>query len=309
MRTGLLLSVAALRGVAAAGVVPECPTRPCQPWRDDGTTGPGKTGGGSCGKSDPMDFRLAYGSFDCTDPADMCCGTNLFGYNDTQKQCSANPSAGIGDTSGSCSLTGGVPPCFGYRTHVFCPKTDHFQQFRLDGSGKILRYSSPRQDLEMIAFGHGLYAAERIPNVTQYARAIVYSHNNSDCDGGPAIATLLEYNVTLRDGKFRYKNRQPIGNGFMPTCDGPGKQCKFDSSSTCIGKEGTKQYNCAVCVKDQQNTELDLQVMVTYYGTDSGGHTLVSGSSNPLNYREFADADVYGDVWGKAKGFKPSLPF
>jgi len=226
------------------------------------------------------------------------------------------------NTDDKCNTDGTTAPqCVGYRTHSFCPKVDQFQQFRLAGSAKILNASSRREPIELLAWnsGKGYDRPEkqpyevRFPTADMYSRMPIYVANHSDCPGnGAAIATVLLYNVTLRSGKFGYKNAQPIGNGFTPTCDGPGMKCKFDSKKVCIGKSfgtdpGQTHYNCGQCLStwDKQLEELDIQIFVSYYGTDPSGRTLTSGSSNPINFRQFADADVYDDVWNSARNFKP----
>eukprot|EP01062_Namystynia_karyoxenos_P021166 TRINITY_DN18032_c0_g1_i1.p1 TRINITY_DN18032_c0_g1~~TRINITY_DN18032_c0_g1_i1.p1 ORF type:complete len:459 (+),score=109.84 TRINITY_DN18032_c0_g1_i1:101-1477(+) len=265
-------------------------------------------------------------------PQTSACPAKAWVYVSALKQSPACTSSRRAETlandSAVCSVAAsppaGVSKCFGYKTHIYCPKVDNFQQFKLTDSAKILQ-SLPNtgRQITVMAYGHGNSSADLLPDAVRFpaypmnSRAVIYEASHEGCpDYGPAIASFLLYNVTLRTGSFGYKNKQPIGTGFISTCDGPGKQCIFDSKSVCIGKNGTQQYNCAKCLKEEMKkdgvkiADLDVNIMVTYYGTDKDKKTLTSGSSNPLNFREFADADVYEDVYDKARNFKPpSLPF
>ena len=91
----------------------------------------------------------------------------------------------------------------------------------------------------------------------------------------------------------RPQNGDPIGNGFVDTCDEDGSKCHFDDNSFCIGKG--RSWNCATCVGTDAKPE-EPKVLVSFYGTDSDGKHLLSGSSNPLNFRRFALGNVYTDL-------------
>lgn len=248
------------------------------------------------------------------------------------------PTCQCGNNYGSCPVG-----CVGYKTHIFCPPVDDFQQFSLKGSARVLSRSSragrsksgdPKYNgqLDILVYGSGNSTpgeteinGERkavagsnigIPYSWMHSRAVAWQFNHPDCDGKPAVASFLLYNVTLREGAVGYKNKQPIGNGFVPTCtDG---KCNFGKNQVCLKKEDTgDQSNCGRCVEhwtpgmtpDATLDDYDINVMVTYYGSDNEGHTLTSGSMNPINFRQFSDADVYDDVYSTAKskatGFKP----
>ena len=123
------------------------------------------------------------------------------------------------------------------------------------------------------------------------------------CNGTIAIANFLVYNVTLDNGKYKTKRNAASGNGFVPTCTSDDK-CDFDTNSVCIknpayGHKG----NCGVCkntVKVAEQNTNDVRILLSYYGTDSGGRVMLSGSSNPLNFRQFAITDIaskIGKVW------------
>ena len=91
---------------------------------------------------------------------------------------------------------------------------------------------------------------------------------------------------------FFLQNGDPIGNGFVNSCSDDGSECLFDSDSFCIGDAATSRWNCAKCV----STSSTLTVLASFYGTDSAGDPLLSGSSNPINFRQFAIGNVYSDI-------------
>ena len=76
----------------------------------------------------------------------------------------------------------------------------------------------------------GKYMRHTVPFEAMNSRVIVYQHEHPDCDfvsgnsgpRKPAVASFLLYNVTLSSGKFKYTYQQPVGNGFVSTCSGPG---------------------------------------------------------------------------------------
>eukprot|EP01062_Namystynia_karyoxenos_P029005 TRINITY_DN21869_c0_g1_i1.p1 TRINITY_DN21869_c0_g1~~TRINITY_DN21869_c0_g1_i1.p1 ORF type:complete len:428 (+),score=131.26 TRINITY_DN21869_c0_g1_i1:62-1285(+) len=190
-----------------------------------------------------------------------------------------------------------------YKTWFFCPLVDDFAALSLVGSAKALVSTSNLQ-MDIAAYGAGKSGAPRVPESGMDSRTTVWAPTHPKCPGqGPAVATFLIYNITMRDGNFRYKGRDPIGNGFVPTCEGRDDRavCGFDASMVCIGS-GDKQ-SCATCLSngtviDSESSRSDVRVFVTFYGTGSDGKHFLSGSSNPINFREFAVGNLYGDLKG-----------
>ena len=60
----------------------------------------------------------------------------------------------------------------------------------------------------------------------------------------------------------------------------------------CIGEDATTQ-NCARCYKAADLFNRTVMVWVAYYGTDTNKRRLLSGSSNPLNFRKFSGGSIY----------------
>lgn len=80
--------------------------------------------------------------------------------------------------------------------------------------------------------------------------------------------------------------KQPAKVGFEPTCSN--NECLFDSNAICIGDDSTNQ-NCGYCYQSAGDTILaQIQIWVTYYGTDNTGAALLSGGNSPLRYTRFA---------------------
>ncbi|KAJ9460177.1 hypothetical protein DIPPA_04866 [Diplonema papillatum] len=248
----------------------------CSPWAPSPV---------SCKRGNNIDFRLAVGTFNCT-ADDSTCGTN---------------------PSFTTPCTDDVG-CVGYMTHFYCGEVDEFSSFTLARSAEYVA-QSPKDaafPLEIAVYGHGMLTNEVIPSPGMNSRVPVYQFNHSGCAAGEAaIASFLVYNITLDDGKFKYKNREPVGNGFVNTCDD--NKCAFDSDSICIGDPATQSSNCAKCItvtNSDKNPEFDMRVLLSYYGTDSSGKVLLSGSSNPLNFREFAVGGAATDIQKDISGIK-----
>eukprot|EP01061_Rhynchopus_euleeides_P015487 TRINITY_DN26424_c0_g1_i1.p1 TRINITY_DN26424_c0_g1~~TRINITY_DN26424_c0_g1_i1.p1 ORF type:complete len:285 (+),score=84.40 TRINITY_DN26424_c0_g1_i1:56-856(+) len=229
----------------------------CQPW----LWAQPRSGDASapCSRGDRMDHRFVLGDI---------------------------AAASVGD-----SPTGEV----GYRTYFFCPEVDKFSSFALSGATAYAETTN-NGSLYLAVYGAGKSSEVRVPDETQESHTLVYT-KDSRCDryGGYAMANFLLYNITLKDGNYRYKNGDPIGNGFVNSCESDGETCLFDSKSFCIGDKAQNKWNCAECVT---SSSAEPRVLATFYGTDSGGKPLLSGSSNPLNFRQFALGNVYEDVKG-----------
>eukprot|EP01060_Flectonema_neradi_P035323 TRINITY_DN6473_c0_g1_i1.p1 TRINITY_DN6473_c0_g1~~TRINITY_DN6473_c0_g1_i1.p1 ORF type:complete len:278 (+),score=42.27 TRINITY_DN6473_c0_g1_i1:78-911(+) len=255
----------------------------CRPWADM-----------SCARGDSMDVVFAFGAF-----SDMC---------NNSASCGTNP-ASIG-TSGTCI---GKQVCTGYKTHAYCGKVDKFSSFTLQNSFSVLGQSSnegPTRYLDIAMYGSG-GAGEHLPYENMTTRTAIADFTHPDCNNTLAIANFLIYNITLDSGNYKYKHNAPSGNGFVPTCSSSGT-CDFDTGSVCItnpnyGDKG----NCGVCAKDvprDQNSTNDVRVLVSYYGTDSNGRAMLSGSSNPLNFRQFAVTDVASKIGKDVRGVKFPIP-
>eukprot|EP01059_Diplonema_ambulator_P010286 TRINITY_DN20293_c0_g1_i1.p1 TRINITY_DN20293_c0_g1~~TRINITY_DN20293_c0_g1_i1.p1 ORF type:complete len:288 (+),score=43.87 TRINITY_DN20293_c0_g1_i1:65-865(+) len=240
----------------------------CRPWSWAEPGGEGK----ACKVNSDMDFRLLVGDTRETEPgSDQSYGD--FG-------------------------------ALQYKTYFFCPKVDEFTAVEAQGSAALFN-TTRNVKLYASAYGAGKSSEVRFPEVDQDASVMVWDGNHTKCPGSGAIANFLLYNVTLKDGNYRYKNSDPIGTGFVNTCDSKGTSCVFDSSSFCIGEGG--RYNCAQCANTAGAG--DIQVLMSYYGTDSTSKNFLSGSSNPLNFRAFAIGNVYSDVKGGVSNIKfPDLP-
>eukprot|EP01064_Diplonema_japonicum_P026141 TRINITY_DN37558_c0_g1_i1.p1 TRINITY_DN37558_c0_g1~~TRINITY_DN37558_c0_g1_i1.p1 ORF type:complete len:303 (+),score=85.70 TRINITY_DN37558_c0_g1_i1:65-910(+) len=267
------LPLLVLVGAAAGATVDSCGG--CKPWMND------------CKIDDSIDIRFAVGAIEtCTGSAAASdCGTN----NGTKYQCS--------NTNG----------CVGYKTHFFCGKVDQFTSVELKDSATYMEGAVPETDgnysgyLDIVQIGAGKLGNDPetkvIPEREQSSRIPVYQKSHPKCNDGPAIANFLVYNVTMTRGKYEYKNNDPTGNGFVNTCDGD--RCDFVSNSVCIkGAEG-KYNNCGQCLNPTYNNgdnANDIRVLITYYGTDKSNNVLLSGSSNPMNFRQFALDNVASTI-------------
>eukprot|EP00756_Hemistasia_phaeocysticola_P008512 Hpha_TRINITY_DN14637_c0_g1::TRINITY_DN14637_c0_g1_i1::g.47838::m.47838 len=189
-----------------------------------------------------------------------------------------------------------------YKTYFFCTTVDSFTAITLKGSARALATTTGKE-MQAAVYGAGRSGTPRVPTEGMESRVTVWDPNHPKCPRG-AVADFLVYNVTLRDGRFAYLGGDPIGNGFVPTCEGTGVDalCGFDPESVCIGSGNS--YNCARCYTPSTTgdatspTDVDISIFVTYYGTDANGDNLLSGSSNPINFREFAVSNVYADLRG-----------
>eukprot|EP01063_Lacrimia_lanifica_P027313 TRINITY_DN381_c0_g1_i1.p2 TRINITY_DN381_c0_g1~~TRINITY_DN381_c0_g1_i1.p2 ORF type:complete len:273 (+),score=102.99 TRINITY_DN381_c0_g1_i1:71-889(+) len=251
------LCIAALVAAAVADVC----VNPCQPWM---WAEPGAAAN-PCTKGDQMDMRVIVG----------------------------DPMGTFADADDADATPEDERP---YRTYFFCPEVDRFTSLQANGSLAVLRnvaeLDANATSLRMAVYGTGRSYETRIPDALAASSAVVYEANHPKCDGGAAAASFLVYNVTLDGGEYKYKGGDPVGNGFVNTCNDRGDYCMFDSAAFCIGSNGTS--NCAACVTPEKSS--DLKVLMSYYGTDKGGKTLLSGSSNPLNFRQFAVGNLYADV-------------
>jgi hypothetical protein len=216
-------------------------------------------------------------------------------------------------------------------TYAFCPRVDEIQAFNLSNAFKLAGtyYNGMNQtdnsmnatnqtnqtvsyitqtmlannkDLilsEKLEIGYlsiyGMGDSENIffpnPNTTYGSVGVIFNTNYCE-EGQFGIVNFLVVNITMKNGKYIYgDNNISIKTGFSPTCN-QNNMCIIDPSMKCFGELG--KANCGTCVGDPEviaNTQL--QVWVSYYGTDASGKKLMSGTSNPLNFRAFSGGGVY----------------
>eukprot|EP00759_Apiculatamorpha_spiralis_P027600 PhF_6_TR30387/c1_g1_i5/m.44547 len=206
-----------------------------------------------------------------------------------------------------------------YMSYGFCAGVDEIQAFTLNYSAPIIAltgtanntYEYVPTESRLWLFGSGdkstqPYHMMTAPNTTEPgyyqpgpsndSSTIVFDGLAPQCNDGPALAAMLVFNITLDKGKYSYQDGVPIGVGFAPTCDS-NNYCKLDSKLMCIGQDG--KMNCATCLNKKDPKDVlgkDVTIFVTYYGSDSKGKTLMSGSSNPLNFRMFSGGGAYSDM-------------
>ena len=241
----------------------------------------------SCSSGGNFDFRFAVGTLDG-------CNTTV----QPLGRCGTNAYKGQGTAGAECTDDSEGANCVGYLTHFYCAKVDKFSSFTLKHSSLYLRDVAENAELAVYQTGKLNVAKEgqNIPEQGQNTRVTVLDRNSSVCGMDKAMmATFLIYNVTLSDGEYKYKNRDPIGNGFVSTCDSD-DECLFaggDKDVKCLRDAYTGTSNCAKCVGEDIE---DIRVLISYYGTTSGGDALLSGSSNPLNFKQFAAGAIEGDI-------------
>ncbi|KAG5498795.1 hypothetical protein JKF63_03084 [Porcisia hertigi] len=104
---------------------------------------------------------------------------------------------------------------------------------------------------------------------------------------------------------------QPAKVGFVPTCDAQDRCVAGDSKVFhCIGDVPGKK-NCGVYLSNPREIrDLQLTVLVSYYGTDARKHVLISGGKNPLSYITFTGSNALRYIGDKISSlFDGKLPF
>ena len=172
------------------------------------------------------------------------------------------------------------------------------RSFYIVSSDPTLTVSYLKQPTFLSLFGSGMKSKPSMPSRDHYSTVQIYEPRCAACNYGPAIVSMLVFNVTMGKGKFVYQSNSsaPIGVGFHPTCSKT-NICKMDAEMHCIGPDGHK--NCAVCLDPLNPKDIvgkDINIFTTYYGTDTKEHRMMSGSSNPLNFRELAMDAVYNKI-------------
>lgn len=149
------------------------------------------------------------------------------------------------------------------------------------------------------AFGFGSVDNRLFPNLINSTGIVMVADNSTSnpCPlGSIAFTPFLVLSVAMRNGLFNYVTTQPqpLYTGFTPTCDST-NICLTNPALACIGHSGAR--NCAVCLASSADiAKTDLQVWISYSGTDRFGRQLRSSGSNPLNFRAFAGTSVYNKV-------------
>ena len=141
----------------------------------------------------------------------------------------------------------------------FLADIDRFQCFELRGSALWLARSPDSFSLSSLfnptssssptssrlwLYGSGLSSEVPDSDHPPESSVVVYDSYDERCNG-PAIVTMLVYNITLENGRYTHsKDYRPVGVGFNPTCT-PQGTCRLDSAQKCLGDPG--QQNCAIC--------------------------------------------------------------
>lgn len=202
-------------------------------------------------------------------------------------------------------------------TWAFCPRVDELQAFNLSRAPQYSSISPTDEtmfvenmdDAYVSVFGFGMFLSREVVQNTSTSVVMVATNGSQypQCKGsnGVLLADFLVFQISLTNGLVQYPgglypfgnesgvNVQPLGIGFQPTCSGG--ICQLDSSLACIGAAGNQ--NCATCYTNPHEiTNRTVQIWVSYYGTDNNGRQLLSGSSNPLNFRQYSGSSVYGTL-------------
>lgn len=201
-------------------------------------------------------------------------------------------------------------------TWAFCPRVDELQAFNLTAAPSYAAIK-PLQNDTFVGYMNNTYVSvygfgesndREVPSNVS-ASTVMVARNGSDLCLNMAnpvlLVDFLVFQIALTDGAMTYPGSvapwngtdgvsvQPQGVGFQPTCTGG--VCTLDSSRKCIGDEG--KQNCALCYDDPAILgNKTIQIWVSYYGTDNSGRRLLSGGSNPLNFRKYAGASVYSTL-------------
>ena len=190
--------------------------------------------------------------------------------------------------------------------YFFCPIVDELQAFTLYNASQLTStgyYNDTWTTLNstrLSVYGMGNKGSPRVPEDYDDSSVMIYQNTslcgNVNGSAFPAIVDFLVLNITMTTGEYLYKPsfEQAIQVGFEPTCDS-GDICKL-GSGVCIGdKPGRK--NCAKCMyKPDDVKNAHLKVWTSYYGTDKNGRAFLSGSSNPLAFKQFSATPIFDAV-------------
>lgn len=216
-------------------------------------------------------------------------------------------------------------------TFAFCPRVDELQAFNLSHAPRYAALSRTNteaptfvenvQDAHISVFGFGNYDSRLQPSNSSVSRVMIL-HNETEVRVCPIDEVLfvdfLVFQVSLTSGMLTYTDAKsygstvvnettnetsapystdtpPQGTGFQPTCSSG--VCTMDGSMQCIG-ENVENQNCARCYKAADLYNRTTMVWVAYYGTDVNKRRLLSGSSNPLNFRKFSGGSIYQSLTG-----------
>ena len=205
---------------------------------------------------------------------------------------------------------------------AFCPVVDELQAFNLSSSGRYQvvdtlvnvsestpspnsssspkRYKLSPNHTEAWLYAYGFGGNDNIlyPNKSTSEGAVLILDNISTvCPMGEiAYANFLVLSATTQLGRFVYRQErnQPLGVGFVPTCDSD-NLCLFDRFMKCIGPVGRR--NCATCYSSADDIAVkNIQIWMSFEGTDRFGRQMRSSSSNPLKFRAFSGIGAYTKV-------------
>lgn len=218
-------------------------------------------------------------------------------------------------------------------TYAFCPRVDELQAFNLTDAPTFsvidpadnASFVEDVEDVYLSAYGFGESESIAVPSNTSASRVMIAQNGSKFCTGNAVLLVdFLVFQISMTDGYFKYNGAvaprenvsevsvQPQGVGFQPTCSYDGV-CQLDATFHCIGDVG--QQNCAQCITDPyEAANKTVQIWVSYYGTDNNGRRLLSGGSNPLNFRKYAGASVYNtlsnslDRVSTGQSLDPTLP-
>ena len=205
-------------------------------------------------------------------------------------------------------------------TYAFCPRVDELQAFNITRAGELAFTSAANNGtVELVGeqtrylslIGAGDLRNVNYPQEGSEGRVVVADqmgigglHNMQQCKMNEmAIVEFLVFNMSLENGKFKYYDGhiQPAGTGFVPTCSA-NDVCLFDSAMICVGDKG--QRNCARCADGETARAANIQVWVSYYGTDASGKQLRSGANNPLNFQAYSGGGVARSMQNSYNSFK-----
>jgi hypothetical protein len=183
----------------------------------------------------------------------------------------------------------------------FCAKVDDLSAFTLKTAAVMAgrdnatgTFNAKYNVSHLKVFGMGSSSSVLTPTVGADSD-VVLLQNTSACGGRPALASFLMLNITMTNGLYKHAAgfNQAIQVGFDPTCkDG---KCTM-GTGVCVGDDTSKQM-CSKCVSDVKELEdMPVHIWTSYYGTDSAGRAMKSGTLNPLRFRQFANSGLEDDV-------------
>jgi hypothetical protein len=205
-------------------------------------------------------------------------------------------------------------------SYRFCPIVDQFEAFNLNLAGVIAAtnrsgnqpghpaVTSFFEPSYVSAYGFGTSSdTTNFTNLTD-STVVLAKRDATLCPSTKPIAftPFLILNITLKSGLFNYVTNfdQAIQTGFAPTCNADDLCLMTGGGSdyVCLGNTPGKK-NCAKCVGDNDDaTNWNTAVFAAFFGTDASGRRLMSGSSSPLAFQQFAAAPFITSAVNKIQG-------